>query len=464
MELNDSFESKGKGNLGQIDKVNNLIPSKIHEELTDLIENNLNHQVINQCCKELGIPHEQLLSRSLNDFQDLASKQTAAIRYQHYEARRKACIQVISSYIQNHGLLSLNSKSYRSQSAGPKSKEKPSIIPCVPISPRQVTARKLKIAKQAIIRRIKVEQKKQKLTQAQEEERSLKEKALITKLSKPVKKDTNKRFFQTHEKRIQEILKKKHQDLQEREVKALETPEPRKEETRNNSFFYSQRRSVAVRIDDKEVEHKLSKINSRLFSSAERAKKNLNKKSNPGHNNSVIIEKVQHKKEELENKEEANLLRKIHKIQNDLNQSNVRTKQKRREEIYSSQQQKRARSSKAIEIRHVEEQLKIQQEIYEKEKNIEIKQERYEKNILNRRERIERTAQAISTRNFLRKQEQEKNLMKVNKSFIEFRNSLIQKIRASEVKVKNVIDYNKLKTAVEKEMKRAQEMEDQEDV
>ena len=326
MELNDSFESKSKGNNGRIDRLTNPTPTRIQEELSDFIENNLNHQVITQCCKELGISHDQLIPRSPNDFQDLTSKQTAAVRYQHYDARRKACMQLISSYIQNHGLLIINSKSYRSQSAGPRFKEKPDITPHVPISPRQVTARKLKIAKQAIIRRLKVEQKKQKLTQAEELERSVKAKALITKLNKPIKKDTNKRFFQTHEKRIQEILNKKHRDLQEREVKALETPEPKKEETRHTSFFYSQRRSVAVRIEDEDVEHKLSKINSRLFSSVERAKKNLNKKSNPGHNNSVLIEKVQHKKEEIENKEEENLMRKINKIQNDLSQSNVRTK------------------------------------------------------------------------------------------------------------------------------------------
>ena len=88
-----------------------------------------------------------------------------------------------------------------------------------------------------------------------------------------------------------------------------------------------------------------------------------------------------------------------------------------------------------------------------------MKQGKYEKSILNRKEIIERTAQAISSRNFLRKQEQEKNLRKVTKSFTQFRNNLIQKIKGSEFKGKNVVDYNKLRVAVEKEMKRAQDLE-----
>ena len=326
MELSESFENKPRGHSGYIERSPNLRPSNIPEEITEFVENNINHHLIYQCCKELGIPHEQLLAKSLNDFQDLKSKQTASIRYQHYEARRKACMQVISTYIHNHGLLSVNLKSNRSQSIGPKSKEKPDITPFVPISPRQVTAHKLKVAKQTIMRRLKVEQNRQKLNQALAEERSQKEKALISKLSKSVKKDTNKRFFETHEKRIQEILHKKYKDLQEREEKALESTEPKKEETRGHSFLYSQRKSLAIRSDDEDVEQRLSQINSRLSSSVQRAKKNLNKKSNPGYSNIGIIEKVQQNKEEIENRDEQYMMRKIHKIQNDLTESYVRFK------------------------------------------------------------------------------------------------------------------------------------------
>jgi hypothetical protein len=126
--------------------------------------------------------------------------------------------------------------------------------------------------------------------------------------------------------------------------------------------------------------------------------------------------------------------------------------------MFNSLQEKRARSTKAIEYRHVEEQLKIQQDVYEKEKSFEKKQERIEKSRMNRKERIEKSSQAISNKNFLRKKEQEKNLQKVNRSYVEFRNSLIQKFKENDVKVKNFIDYSKLRMAVEKEMKR-KEME-----
>jgi hypothetical protein len=307
------------------DNLNSFLINSKCEEIQEFVENNLNHPLVFHCCKDLGISHDQLKLKHQHDFQESVSNPTAAVRYQHYEARRKACIQIISSFIQNQNLLPFPSKSLHSQSACPRSREKPDIAPYIPISPRQASARKLKLAKQAIIRRLTVEKNKEKMLQALAEERLALEQVLMNKLSKSTKKDNKSKFFQTQERRIQEILHKKYRDLQEREEKALENSENQesKKDVRGSSFFYSQRRSLAVR-EEEDVQQKLFKIQSKLINSAERAKKNLAKKNVPINSNSTIFEKVQQHKEELQIKQQEDQVRKIQKIQQDLAESCVK--------------------------------------------------------------------------------------------------------------------------------------------
>lgn len=85
---------------------------------------------------------------------------------------------------------------------------------------------------------------------------------------------------------------------------------------------------------------------------------------------------------------------------------------------------------------------------------MEGKEEKREKGRQVRKEMIEKTAQEISSRNFLRKQEQERNLKEIDKGIKDARNELIEKIRDGEGggRHKEYIDYKKLKARLEKEM------------
>lgn len=123
-----------------------------------------------------------------------------------------------------------------------------------------------------------------------------------------------------------------------------------------------------------------------------------------------------------------------------------------------NEQKRRAVSSKRLEVRHIEEQLKNEQEMMEKLKEMEGKEEKREKSRKVRKEIIERTAQEISSKNFLRKKEQERNLKEIDKGIRDAKNELIEKIRDGEngVRHKAYIDYAKLKIRLEKEMMKSE--------
>ena len=107
-----------------------------------------------------------------------------------------------------------------------------------------------------------------------------------------------------------------------------------------------------------------------------------------------------------------------------------------------------------MEVRHIEEQLKNEQEMMEKMREMESKEEKREKSRQTRKEIIEKTVQAISNKNFVRKREQERNLKEIDRELRFIKNGLIEKIKDGDGggKAKVFIDYAKLKKGVEKEM------------
>jgi len=294
-------------------------------DLVDLINKNLHSHLILDSCKVLGIPHDQIFQKTLTDFEDIQStKSVHILRYHHYEARRKACLNVIAQYLSKQEIFGQLSKPKlsRSHSIAPKSRDQPDIVPFVPISPRQASARKLKIAKENIIKRIRVEQKKETLRKKFDEDRVEKERFIDVKLSKSIKKGTLSKFFETHDKRVQEILKKKYQDQFIQDSKSPIYPEPKKEESRpqSGSFQSYNRVSFESQQNDEEIEEKLKKISSRLNKSSERAKRTIHQRAI--HSN-LSLKFHPKAKKDSESKQEVEKILKIVKIQKNLAESNV---------------------------------------------------------------------------------------------------------------------------------------------
>jgi len=125
-----------------------------------------------------------------------------------------------------------------------------------------------------------------------------------------------------------------------------------------------------------------------------------------------------------------------------------------------NEQRKRALSTKAMEVRHVEEQLKNEQEMMEKMRVMESKEEKRDRSRQARKEIIEKAAQALSNKNFVRKREQERNLKEIDRELKVLKNGLIERIRDGDggCKAKVFIDHAKLKRRVEREMLKNGEM------
>lgn len=294
-------------------------------DLIDFISKNLNSYLIQESCKVLGIPYDQIFQKTLTDFEDNQSNKSVIIlRYQHYEARRKGCLYVIAQYLSKQEIFGQSNKNKlsRSHSITAKSRDQPDIAPFVPISPRQASARKLKIAKENIIKRIRVELKKKTLRKKFDEDRVIKEQIINNKLSKSVKKDFPSKFFETHDKRVQEILKKKYQDQLIHENKSPFYPDTKKEESRPHSGSFQSYNRIynESQPNDEEIEEKLKKISLRLNKSCERAKKNIQQRAVHSNLSSKFNPKI---KESLESKQEFEKIFKIIKIQQNLTDSNV---------------------------------------------------------------------------------------------------------------------------------------------
>ena len=119
-------------------------------------------------------------------------------------------------------------------------------------------------------------------------------------------------------------------------------------------------------------------------------------------------------------------------------------------------QQKRAKSTKLIEERRIEEHLKIEQELLEKEKYLKIRESNSEKHRQNIRESFMRKSEIIFHRNYLKKIEQEQNLKGINKQLEKYRLSKIEKFRDEPIlKSRIEIDFSKIKAEVESELRKA---------
>jgi hypothetical protein len=116
---------------------------------------------------------------------------------------------------------------------------------------------------------------------------------------------------------------------------------------------------------------------------------------------------------------------------------------------------KRAKSTKAIEERRIEEQLKHEQEYIEKEKMLESRAAQKEQNRREIKESIERKSQIIYTKNYKRKEEQEKKLFSINKRLENMRRSQVERIKGAETvnRSKQEINMIKLRSQIENELR-----------
>lgn len=309
---------------------------QVKEILEFILSDNYNNSLVINACSALGILHDQIFPKTTSDFDEKhSSKETATVRLQHYEARRRAKLIVISEYIVQNNLYdtgkSKRIKLGRSFSSVSPVKSKPDIPLAIPISPRQLSSHKLSLAKNSILKRLKFEEKRKKIKEDEalnrkQIEEKIKEKMRKSERKEPVEK---KKFFETHQKRIQEILKKKYNDINEHELKALNQIEERKDDFKNEfiSVTSSPKKYYSFFMKpetEQDIDLKLMKINSKLSHSAERARRALINKANSGVLAVSHITKVKHVKEEIDMRKEEEKNKKIIRMHQSFVESNVR--------------------------------------------------------------------------------------------------------------------------------------------
>ena len=216
-------------------------------------EGGYTHPMVISACKSLGISQDQIFPKTLSSYEDNAnSKETANIRFQHYEARRRAKLIVIAEYlVENEIFVPERKKKVKlNKSCSSATRAKTDMMPIIPISPQQISERRAQLYKSSILKRLKFEEKRRKLKAEEALARSEMDKKIQEKLTRAEKRlPKNHKFFENQEKRIKEILMKKYSDLDAHELKALNKhEEARKEEQKfqNSSIHVSSKKYSTV--------------------------------------------------------------------------------------------------------------------------------------------------------------------------------------------------------------------------
>jgi hypothetical protein len=214
--------------------------SEIRKALKFIIEIGLDHEIVIKACNELGIAPDQIKVKPRSYFEEKnVCKEAENLRFQHYEARRRARLLVIAEFLIENNIYSTreNSKLLKSRSSASRNKQRSGgSLPIV--SQTELSSRKLKIAKNQIIKRLKFEQNRKKIKEEEENSRRIMDQKIQLKLLKNERKESpqKKKFYEIHEKRIKDILIKKYKEQDEHELRALNLYENKNTSTKTNSF------------------------------------------------------------------------------------------------------------------------------------------------------------------------------------------------------------------------------------
>ena len=307
----------------------NLFQKEIKQVLQFIILNNYSHPIITYACKELSIPSEQLIPKTISDLEEkTATKEINELRIQHYEARRKAKLNLIAEFIIENKLHQRpKPKDLRSQS--PQKSFKKDCSPNVSFTQEIQTDRKANNIKNEIIKRLAVEENRKRIEKEHEKIKNATEQKIKEKEKREKLLNFNKKLFEVRDKRIKERLEKKIKDIELHEIQALKTSSFYNVEAKSQYLSYTPRKDVEVifnQSEDENVKEKLLIINNRLNQSAQRAKKYLDEKINT---NSILLKKLKKVKtmrEEIEMKKEEENTKKMLKIQQSIEFSNVNNK------------------------------------------------------------------------------------------------------------------------------------------
>jgi hypothetical protein len=332
MNVTATSQYFSQGDLKKLDKILNFIAGTEYS-----------HPIVLYVCKELKMPVEQLLPKTFEDIQDsVSTREVNILRFEHYEARRKAKLNLVAEYILEKHLFSGSKNRTISKLYLVTSSDRNATLSSNSSFNRDaLTERKANIIKNQIIKRLTVQENLKKLKKEEEESRLANEKKIKEKEKREKKYKKNTKIFEIRDQRIKERLEKKQKDIEENEIQALKDFKPGNYEnnyfplmisTSNGEYKYKYHSSTPTnnyievsfkQTTDENIKEKLDLITSKLNKSAIRAKKHLIEKASLGASKSYLIEKAKKFREETNMKKEEENIQKILKIQKSIEFSNV---------------------------------------------------------------------------------------------------------------------------------------------
>ena len=314
-----SSRFKFPDNLDDIKKFINFIASA-----------KLSHRVVQYACNEVGISIEEIYEKKYEEIEDKNStKELNELRFSHYEARRKAKINIISDYLNSHKTsFTKGSASNKKITITPSHNRATHSSELTTQSQEGNLDHKVRIMKSKIVNQLMVEENLKRIKQENEVKKTVTEQRIKEKEMREVKKVRNTKIFEIRDQRIKERLIKKQKDIEDHEEKALKLFQNSQSHLKAqiNSFTPPHRHLDVIFIKsevDEAIEEKLECIKDKLNKSAARAKKLLIEKVNSGQNLNNQIEKVKTLREQILHKQEEEYAQKIFRIHQDIELSNV---------------------------------------------------------------------------------------------------------------------------------------------
>lgn len=213
--------------------------------VTMMASKNFFHPLVNYACSELGIPNDHVIPIKYTEIEDkTVSKELNELRYQHTEARRKAKINLIASFLIDQKLIPSSQKPSTAKNPSTPNPSRPNekqtqSSPNSSYAQEVFTERKKLHYKNQIIHKLTVEENLKIIKKQEEEARKVTEQKIKQKEKREKILNRNTRNFEIRDKRIKERLEKKNRDIEEHELQAMKIDYKSQAELKNYNQSYT---------------------------------------------------------------------------------------------------------------------------------------------------------------------------------------------------------------------------------
>lgn len=180
------------------------------------------HPAVLKACGELGIDVQELFPKRFEEMEDKsAGKEVNELRFAHFEARRKAKVNIICEFLIDHKIFQVKTREINKKiTLTPQNRtHNPSELTSA--SQELSISHRERVLKSKIVHQLLVEENLKRLKVEEEAQKTQIEQKIREKETREGQKIRNTRLFEIRDKRIKERLLKKQKDIDKHEEQAL---------------------------------------------------------------------------------------------------------------------------------------------------------------------------------------------------------------------------------------------------